>query len=91
MKEKLRRCGIRSIDAVVDVTNYVLELASRCTLSIKIALKRIIGWRKRVKTLVLLTVLKQKLNAGTLVIADTANKALAMGGIFGGGTLWRER
>ena len=24
MKEKLRRCGIRSIDAVVDVTNYVL-------------------------------------------------------------------
>ena len=24
MQEKLRRCGIRSIDAVVDVTNYVL-------------------------------------------------------------------
>ncbi|HEE0330693.1 TPA: phenylalanine--tRNA ligase subunit beta, partial [Serratia marcescens] len=24
MREKLRRCGIRSIDAVVDVTNYVL-------------------------------------------------------------------
>ena len=24
MKEKLRRCGIRSIDAVVDVTNYVI-------------------------------------------------------------------
>ncbi|VFS74855.1 Phenylalanine--tRNA ligase beta subunit [Kluyvera cryocrescens] len=24
MKEKLRRCGIRSIDAVVDITNYVL-------------------------------------------------------------------
>lgn len=24
MKEKLRRCGIRSIDAVDDVTNYVL-------------------------------------------------------------------
>lgn len=23
-EEKLRRCGIRSIDAVVDVTNYVL-------------------------------------------------------------------
>ena len=24
MQEKLRRCGIRSIDAVVDVTNYLL-------------------------------------------------------------------
>ena len=24
LQERLRRCGIRSIDAVVDVTNYVL-------------------------------------------------------------------
>ena len=24
MREKLRRCGIRSIDPVVDITNYVL-------------------------------------------------------------------
>ncbi len=53
MKEKLRRCGIRSIDAVVDVTNYVLlELGtSRCTPSIKTALKAELScvWRMKAK------------------------------------------
>lgn len=24
MQEKLRRCGIRSIDPIVDITNYIL-------------------------------------------------------------------
>ncbi len=62
MKEKLRRCGIRSIDAVVDVTNYVLlNWASRCTLSIKIALKAALwcGWRKRAKRWYCLMALKR--------------------------------
>ncbi|MGU0056652.1 phenylalanine--tRNA ligase beta subunit-related protein [Enterobacter hormaechei] len=84
-EEKLRRCGIRSIDAVVDVTNYVLlELASQCTPLIKIVSKRgsSCAWRKRANS-VLLDGSEAKLNADTLVIADH-NKALAMGGIFGG-------
>jgi len=53
MKEKLRRCGIRSIDAVVDITNYVLleRWASQCMRSIKITSKAasLYAWRKRVK------------------------------------------
>ncbi|NIF59077.1 phenylalanine--tRNA ligase subunit beta [Enterobacter sp. Ap-916] len=87
MKEKLRRCGIRSIDAVVDVTNYVLlELGQPMH---AFDLNRIEGgivvrMAEEGETLVLLDGSEAKLNADTLVIADH-NKALAMGGIFGGG------
>ncbi|XUV80102.1 phenylalanine--tRNA ligase subunit beta [Enterobacter sp. TMH.L2] len=86
MKEKLRRCGIRSIDAVVDVTNYVLlELGQPMH---AFDLNRIEGgivvrMAEEGETLVLLDGSEAKLNADTLVIADR-NKALAMGGIFGG-------
>ncbi|SQC92989.1 Phenylalanine--tRNA ligase beta subunit [Cedecea neteri] len=86
MKEKLRRCGIRSIDAVVDVTNYVLlELGQPMH---AFDLNRIEGgivvrMAQEGETLVLLDGSEAKLNADTLVIADH-NKALAMGGIFGG-------
>lgn len=86
MKEKLRRCGIRSIDAVVDVTNYVLlELGQPMH---AFDLNRIEGgivvrMAEEGETLVLLDGSEAKLNADTLVIADH-NKALAMGGIFGG-------
>ncbi|MFB5746639.1 phenylalanine--tRNA ligase subunit beta [Cedecea sp. S5-13] len=86
MKEKLRRCGIRSIDAVVDVTNYVLlELGQPMH---AFDLNRIEGgivvrMAEEGETLVLLDGNEAKLNADTLVIADHG-KALAMGGIFGG-------
>ncbi|AJZ89164.1 Phenylalanine--tRNA ligase beta subunit [Beauveria bassiana D1-5] len=86
MKEKLRRCGIRSIDAVVDVTNYVLlELGQPMH---AFDLDRIDGGivvrlATEGETLVLLDGSEAKLNADTLVIADHS-KALAMGGIFGG-------
>ncbi|WP_435948009.1 phenylalanine--tRNA ligase subunit beta [Dryocola sp. BD586] len=86
MKEKLRRCGIRSIDAVVDVTNYVLlELGQPMH---AFDLDRIDGgivvrMAQENETLTLLDGNEAKLNADTLVIADHA-KALAMGGIFGG-------
>lgn len=86
MKEKLRRCGIRAIDAVVDVTNYVLlELGQPMH---AFDLNRIDGgivvrMAKEGETLVLLDGSEAKLNADTLVIADH-NQALAMGGIFGG-------
>lgn len=86
MREKLRRCGIRSIDAVVDVTNYVLlELGQPMH---AFDLGRIEGgivvrMAQENETLVLLDGSEAKLSADTLVIADH-NKALAMGGIFGG-------
>ena len=86
MKEKLRRCGIRSIDAVVDVTNYVLlELGQPMHAFDKDRIEGgiVVRMAKEGETLVLLDGTEAKLNADTLVIADH-NKALAMGGIFGG-------
>ncbi|MEI2264786.1 phenylalanine--tRNA ligase subunit beta [Erwinia sp. CGal63] len=86
MKEKLRRCGIRSIDPVVDITNYVLlELGQPMH---AFDLDRIDGginvrMAEEGETLTLLDGTEAKLNADTLVIADH-HKALAMGGIFGG-------
>ncbi|MGK3196281.1 phenylalanine--tRNA ligase subunit beta [Enterobacter ludwigii] len=86
MKEKLRRCGIRSIDAVVDVTNYVLlELGQPMHAFDKDRIDGgiVVRMAKEGETLVLLDGTEAKLNADTLVIADHV-KALAMGGIFGG-------
>ncbi|KNC09507.1 phenylalanine--tRNA ligase [Klebsiella sp. RIT-PI-d] len=86
MREKLRRCGIRSIDAVVDVTNYVLlELGQPMHAFDKDRIEGGINVRmaKDGETLVLLDGSEAKLSADTLVIADH-NKALAMAGIFGG-------
>ncbi|WP_034947848.1 phenylalanine--tRNA ligase subunit beta [Erwinia oleae] len=86
MREKLRRCGIRSIDPVVDVTNFVLlELGQPMH---AFDLDRIDGgiivrMAEEGETLTLLDGTEAKLNADTLVIADH-QKALAMGGIFGG-------
>ncbi|WP_276739203.1 phenylalanine--tRNA ligase subunit beta [Pantoea septica] len=86
MREKLRRCGIRSIDPVVDITNYVLlELGQPMH---AFDLDRIDGgivvrMAEEGETLTLLDGSEAKLNGDTLVIADH-HKALAMGGIFGG-------
>ncbi|CNF50185.1 phenylalanine--tRNA ligase subunit beta [Yersinia massiliensis] len=86
MREKLRRCGIRSIDPVVDVTNFVLlELGQPMH---AFDLDRIEGGiivrlAAEGEELTLLDGTKAKLNADTLVIADQ-QKPLAMAGIFGG-------
>ena len=86
MKEKLRRCGIRSIDPVVDITNFVLlELGQPMH---AFDLDRLEGgivvrMAKEGETLTLLDGNEARLSADTLVIADH-QKALAMGGIFGG-------
>ncbi|SFM94496.1 phenylalanyl-tRNA synthetase beta subunit [Izhakiella capsodis] len=86
MKEKLRRCGIRSIDPVVDITNFVLlELGQPMH---AFDLDRIDGgiivrMAQQDETLTLLDGTEAKLDADTLVIADH-HKALALGGIFGG-------
>ncbi|WP_432470598.1 phenylalanine--tRNA ligase subunit beta [Amphritea sp. HPY] len=86
MVEKLRRCGIRSIDPVVDVTNYVLlELGQPMhafDLS-KLSGGIVVRKAKQGEKLTLLDGNEAELNDKTLVIADS-EKAVAMAGIFGG-------
>ncbi|HWK53105.1 MAG TPA: phenylalanine--tRNA ligase subunit beta [Hyphomicrobiales bacterium] len=86
MQEKLRRCGLRSIDPVVDVTNYVLlELGQPMHAFDLDKLEG--GIRVRLaqqgETLTLLDGKDVTLDSETLVIADHA-KAVAMAGIMGG-------
>jgi len=86
MVEKLRRCGTRSIDPVVDVTNYVLlELGHPMHAFDLAKLDGGINVRfaKPEEKLTLLDENEVTLKEGTLVIADDS-KALAMAGIFGG-------
>ncbi|KYL32746.1 phenylalanine--tRNA ligase subunit beta [Pseudoalteromonas agarivorans] len=86
MVEKLRRSGIRSIDPVVDVTNYVLlELGHPMHAFDLNAIEGGIKVRnaRADEELVLLDGNTAKLNESTLVIADD-NKALAIAGVFGG-------
>lgn len=86
MQERLRRAGLRSIDAVVDVTNYVLlELGQPMhafdlnTLSGGI----VVRMAEQGETLILLDGQSMSLNADTLVIADHS-RALAIAGVMGG-------
>lgn len=86
MQERLRRSGIRSIDAVVDVTNYVLlELGHPMHAFDYRAISGDIHVRfaHEGETLTLLDGNEVTLQTNTLVIAD-ADKALAMAGVFGG-------
>lgn len=86
MQEKLRRCGLRSIDPVVDVTNYVLlELGQPLHAFDLGKLQGGIEVRqaKPQEKLTLLDGKQVELTAETLVIAD-AKGAVAMAGIMGG-------
>ena len=86
MVEKLRRSGVRSIDPVVDVTNFVLlELGHPMHAFDLNAIEGGIKVRSATpgEELVLLDGNTAKLNESTLVIADH-HKALAIAGIFGG-------
>ncbi|PKF63687.1 phenylalanine--tRNA ligase subunit beta [Psychromonas sp. psych-6C06] len=86
MVEKLRRCGVRSVDAVVDITQYVLlEFGHPMHAFDLTKLEGGIEVRlaEQDEKLTLLDGKEVKLNADTLVIADQS-KALAMAGIFGG-------
>lgn len=86
MKEKLRRCGIRSIDPVVDITNYILlefgQPMHAFDLS-RIEGGIIVRMAKKDEPLTLLDGNKITLSPDVLVIADK-QKPLALGGIFGG-------
>jgi len=86
MVERLRRAGIRSIDAVVDITNYVmLELGQPLHAFDLDALEGGIRVRKAEpeERVTLLDGERRTLTPDTLVIADH-QKALAMAGIMGG-------
>lgn len=86
MQERLRRADIRCIDAIVDVTNYVLlELGQPMHAFDLNTLKGGIQARMAVQgeKLVLLNGQEVELNADTLVIADDV-QAVAMAGIMGG-------
>ncbi|MCH8537377.1 MAG: phenylalanine--tRNA ligase subunit beta [Alkalimonas sp.] len=84
--EKLRRCGVRSIDPVVDVTNFVLLELGHPMHAFDLA--KVEGdiqvrYAADAEKLVLLDGAEVTLRPDTLVIAD-AEKAMAMAGIFGG-------
>jgi phenylalanyl-tRNA synthetase beta chain len=86
MQEKLRRCGIRSIDPVVDITNYVLLEQGQPMHAFDLAKVEggiVVRMAEQGEKLTLLDGTEAELNADTLVVADH-NKALAMAGIFGG-------
>lgn len=86
LTEKLRRCGVRSIDPVVDVTNYVLLELGHPMHAFDLA--KLVGdiqvrFAQPDEKLTLLDGNEVSLQTNTLVIADE-HKALAMAGIFGG-------
>ena len=86
LQEKLRRSGVRSIDPIVDVTNYVLlemghpmHAFDNAKLAGDIVVRHAVEGEK----LRLLDGNEVTLFENTLVIADQ-QKALAMAGVFGG-------
>lgn len=88
LTQRLRRCGLRTIDPVVDVTNYVLiELGQPMhafdldRLDTQITVRM----AQPDDTLVLLDGQEVKLDADTLVIAD-ASGPVAIAGVMGGKT-----
>ena len=86
LKEKLRRSGIRSIDPIVDVTNFVLlELGQPMHAFNLDSIEGNIHVRMagNQESLTLLDETTVELAENTLVIADD-HKALAIAGIFGG-------
>lgn len=86
MVEKLRRGGVRAINPVVDVTNYVLLELGQPMHAFDLAKLSggiVVRMAEEEEMLELLDGQTVKLRADTLVIAD-ADKALAMAGIMGG-------
>ncbi len=86
MQEKLRRCGIRSIDPVVDITNYVLLEQGQPMHAFDLAKVEggiVVRMAEQGEKLTLLDGTEAELNVNTLVVADH-KQALAIAGIFGG-------
>ena len=86
MQEKLRRAGVRSISALVDVTNYVLLELGQPMHAFDLATLQdgiCVRYARDGETLTLLDGQTATLRSDTLVIAD-ANQPVAMAGIMGG-------
>ena len=86
MVEKLRRCGVRSIDPVVDVTNFVLIEMGHPMHAFDLAKIDggiVVRHAKPEEKLTLLDGNEVELREDTLVIADH-HKPMAIAGIFGG-------
>ena len=86
LQEKLRRSGLRSLGAIVDITNYVLLELGQPMHAFDVA--KISGgievrFAKQYESLTLLDGQTIELQASSLVIAD-ANGPLALAGIMGG-------
>jgi phenylalanyl-tRNA synthetase beta chain len=86
MQEKLRRCGLRSIDAAVDVTNYLLLELGQPMHAFdldKLDGGIVVREAEAGETIKLLNDQEITLGPDNLVIADQS-KALAFAGIMGG-------
>ena len=86
MQEKLRRSGIRSIDAIVDITNYVLLELGQPMHAFDLNLLEggiVVRQAEQGEKIELLDGQEVELNAGSLLIADH-NKPVALAGIMGG-------
>ena len=86
MTERLRRCGIRSVSPIVDVTNYVMLEYSQPLHSFdlnKIHDELIVRKAHKDELLTVLSGEEIKLAENTLVIADSQG-AVGIAGIFGG-------
>lgn len=86
MTERLRRCGIRSVSPIVDVTNYVMLEFSQPLHSFdlnRLHGKIVVRKAKEGEKLTVLSGEELTLKSNTLVISDTES-AVALAGIFGG-------
>lgn len=86
MQEKLRRCGLRSIDPVVDVTNYVLLELGQPMHAFDLAMLNdeiVVRLASQGEKLRLLDGKIVDIQSDTLVIADSKGP-LALAGIMGG-------
>jgi phenylalanyl-tRNA synthetase beta chain len=86
MQEKLRRCGVRSIDPVVDVTNYILLEMGQPMHAYdlnKLNGSVIVRMASQGENLTLLDGQQVELDQETLVIADNEG-VLGLAGIMGG-------
>ncbi len=86
MTERLRRCGIRAISPIVDVTNYVMLELSQPLHSFDLSRlhdRIIVRMAEEGEKLTVLSGEELSLHSDTLVIADSQG-AVGIAGIFGG-------